>query len=87
MKKLEETSASRAATAIAAISTSIKAVLQGDKSGWEVMNDDGSLDGLIAFLREHDDGDYIRTIAQTKSNVRVLEVGADSGEKTSKLIK
>lgn len=47
------------------------------------MNDDGS---LIAFLGEHDNSNYIRSIAHTKPNVSVLEVGAGLGDKTSRIV-
>ncbi|CAA9956595.1 Methyltransf 12 multi-domain protein [Pyrenophora teres f. maculata] len=86
MKVLEVTPAARAALAITAISNSMEAVLEGEKTGWEVMNDNGSLNSLTAFLQEHDDSEYIWSIAHTKLNMSVLEVGAGDGEKTSRVV-
>ncbi|KAL7770261.1 hypothetical protein CFE70_000194 [Pyrenophora teres f. teres 0-1] len=73
MKVLEVTPAARAALAITAISNSMEAVLEREKTGWEVMNDNGSLNSLTAFLQEHDDSEYIWSIAHTKLKMSVLE--------------
>ncbi|KAE9363949.1 hypothetical protein N431DRAFT_474945 [Stipitochalara longipes BDJ] len=86
VKRLQSTPAESTATAIATISSNMEALLKGEKTGWEIMNTNGSLDGLTEFLRDQDDFDYLRSIAQSKPNIRVLEVGAGLGQKTSKIV-
>ncbi|KAM0254483.1 hypothetical protein ACHAQJ_006765 [Trichoderma viride] len=87
VEKLQDTSAGHAATAIAAISSNIEALLNGKKTVLEILNATGGLDSFTEFLREHDDGDYIRCIAHSKPTISVLELGAGLGEKTSKTMK
>ncbi|PTB42734.1 hypothetical protein M441DRAFT_166252 [Trichoderma asperellum CBS 433.97] len=85
--KLQATSAGHAAAAIVAVSSNIEALLSGEKTVLEVLNSTGSLDSFTEFLREHDDGNYLRCIGHSKPNISILEIGAGLGEKTSKIIK
>ncbi|KAF2713296.1 hypothetical protein K504DRAFT_398387 [Pleomassaria siparia CBS 279.74] len=88
VEKLQGTSAGRAAAAIVAISSNIEALLSGEKTGMEILNSANGLDTFMeGFLRENDDGDYLRCIGHTKPNIRVLEIGAGVGEQTSKIVK
>ncbi|KAH8728017.1 hypothetical protein GQ44DRAFT_757464 [Phaeosphaeriaceae sp. PMI808] len=84
--KLQDTSARGVAEAIVAISTHIEALMKGEKSGLEVLSNDGGLDHYTEFLRNQDDSDYVRSVAQSKPNICVLEVGAGLGEKTSRML-
>jgi acyl transferase domain-containing protein/NADPH:quinone reductase-like Zn-dependent oxidoreductase len=83
VERLQDTSAGRVASAISAVSGSIEALMKGEETGWEAMNNG---EGLTTFLRDYDDSDYIRSVAHTKANVSVLELGAELGEKTRKNI-
>ena len=85
--RLRKTPAGPAAEIITAIVNNIEALLKGEKSGLEILDNNGRLDELTEFLREQDDSDYLRCIAQTKPNIRVLELGAGLGNKTSKIVK
>ncbi|KAF9694091.1 hypothetical protein EKO04_007724 [Ascochyta lentis] len=87
VQKLQNTSAAHAATAIAAVSSNMEALLRGEKTGSEVLNSGGSLDSFMEFLRRHDDSDYLRSIGQTKPKMSVLEVGAGLAAKTSDVLK
>ena len=86
VERLQETSAGPVARAIAAISSNIESLLKGEKTGLEVLNNDGGLDRFTEFLQGQDDSDYFRCIAHSKPNIRVLEVGAGLGEKTLKIV-
>lgn len=77
-EQLEGTSVAPVASAIAVICQSMDSVLKG-----EFIHDDGS---LSALFREQGDSNYIQSIALTKPNLSVLELGAGTGEKTSRVV-
>ncbi|CAA9966684.1 Beta-ketoacyl synthase [Pyrenophora teres f. maculata] len=78
-KKLETTAAAPVAAAILAISASMDSILQGKNINYD--------DSVMAFLQESDNTDYIRSLAYTKPNLKVLEVGAGFSGNTSRLVK
>ncbi|KAF2462908.1 uncharacterized protein BDR25DRAFT_298851 [Lindgomyces ingoldianus] len=78
VRNLQATPAACVASTIAATSNSIESVLKG-----EVVPDN---DSLMEFLQEHYDSNYLRCIAHTKPNVRVLNIGAGLRDVTSRLV-
>lgn len=86
VRELRGTSAGGVATAIASVSRNIEALLEGKKTGWEILNTDSGLDSLTGFLRTQDDAAFLRCLAHSKPNTSVLEIGAGIGEKTSRIV-
>ncbi|CEJ86639.1 hypothetical protein VHEMI04162 [[Torrubiella] hemipterigena] len=85
--RLQGTSAAHASDAINAILNNIELVLRGEKSGFEVLNANGDLENFMTFLQECDDARYIATLAQTKPNLKVLELEAGLGAKTKSILR
>ena len=86
VERLRETSAEIVAEIIVAISSNIEALLRGERSALEILNNEGSLDHFMGFLNGQDHHDYLRCIGYSKPNVRVLEFGVGLREKTLSIV-
>lgn len=91
VEELDGTAAKPVAAAIAAVAKNMQGLLQGDKTALDVLNDTstgGSLESFVVFFRQQvDESKYLHHASHTKPNLRVLEVGAGMGEKTTQVIK
>ena len=84
--RLRETSAEPVAKAMVTISSNVESLLRGERTGSEILCNDGDQDHFMDFLRGQDDSDYFRCIGQSKPNIRVLELGAGLGQMTLKIV-
>ncbi|KAI0505428.1 hypothetical protein F5B22DRAFT_524155 [Xylaria bambusicola] len=86
-KRLQSTSVASSATTMITVLQNLEAVLRGNKTGFEILSLDGNLDGFITYLWKQGSSPYLKCLAQSKTTMRVLEVGAGIGEKTANIIK
>ncbi|TVY41639.1 Highly reducing polyketide synthase [Lachnellula subtilissima] len=87
VKRLEGTSAAHAAETIITVCNNIESLLKEEKTGFEILNANGDLERFMEFVREHDDSSYLRRLAHSKPNLRVLEIGAELGGRTTNILK
>ncbi|KAI0593381.1 hypothetical protein F4775DRAFT_607795 [Biscogniauxia sp. FL1348] len=85
-QQLAQTPAAPAAAAIASIATNAASILSG-QNAMEILNSGNTLSKLQAFLRDHDASGLLRTLAHTKPNLRVLELGAGAGAATAEYLR
>lgn len=76
---LENTSAAQAATAIIKICNSIGPIISGETSGRHILDADDLLPKLQRFTGECNISSFLRCLAQSKPNLRILELGAGLG--------
>lgn len=84
--QLRGTGAECVVAAITTVCRNAKSIFTREKTGEEVLNQDGILDNLTAFLQEQDDYSYFRHVAHTKPNISILEVCAGLGERTRRIV-
>lgn len=85
--RLQDTPAADAAKAIVTVFKNIEALLKGEKTGFEVLNENGTLDAFNSFLKYYYGSPYLQSLSHSKPNLRVLEIGAGVGDRTNEILK
>ncbi|KAI5927620.1 hypothetical protein F4810DRAFT_648575 [Camillea tinctor] len=88
VQHLAPTPVAPAAAAISCIATNASSILSGRQTAAEILNSSSTLSKLQAFLRQASDiSPALRTLAHTKPNLRVLELGAGAGTCTTSYLR
>ncbi|KAI1128529.1 hypothetical protein F5Y10DRAFT_265029 [Nemania abortiva] len=77
--RLEKTPAAQAAMAILKICNNTASILSGQNTGLRILDTDELLPKLHRFIGEYDASSFLRCLAQSKPNLRILELGAGLG--------
>ncbi|KAI9692847.1 MAG: Type I Iterative PKS [Bathelium mastoideum] len=77
---LAATAAAQPAKAILKVCRDADAIVSGKKGALEVLNLDDTLEKLHGFMAENDASDFFRCLGHTKPNLKVLELGAGTGD-------
>ncbi|KAF4438150.1 putative polyketide synthase [Fusarium austroafricanum] len=83
VQQLDGTSAGHAARAIMTVLGHIQPLLKGEETGFKVLSSKGDLDDFTAFMREFDDARYLQCLSHSRPNLRILEIGAGLGDRTT----
>lgn len=78
--------AAHAADAITKVSEHIISIISGEKGAWQLLHADSTLDGLNKFLKEYDASKLLQCLAHSNPNLRILELGASTGDATSGIL-
>lgn len=87
VQQLASTPASDAALGMQKILLNLGGVFDGSVNPLEILLEDGTLTGLYDFMDECDTSEFISTLAHTKPNLRILEIGAGTGASTASILK
>ena len=87
LEKLAGTPAAIAAAALNKVRLGIEAVFTGDADPLELLLADGTLTELYNFTDQCDRSEFLRHLAHTKPNLRILEIGAGTGATTANILK
>ncbi|KAF9772857.1 hypothetical protein IL306_009400 [Fusarium sp. DS 682] len=85
-QKLFKTSAIDAAVAITKIFTNVGNIFKGETEALEVLLADDTLNKLYVFMDQCDESQFLKHLAHSKPNLRVLEIGAGTGGSTAQLL-
>lgn len=86
VEALSTTPAKIAAIAMHKILKQVKAIFAGEVNPLEILLDDGTLSQLYDFMDQFDSTAFLRHLAHTKPNLRVLEVGGGAGATTANVL-
>lgn len=87
VRSLAGTSAEHVGKSIVEVSNMIEPLIKGEKTGFEILNRDGNFDSIMAFLREYDGSRYLNCLAHSQPNLRVLEIDAGLGDRTTDILR
>ncbi|KAI7768286.1 hypothetical protein LZL87_013848 [Fusarium oxysporum] len=85
-EKLTNTSAIDDAVAITKIFTNVGSIFKGETEALEVLLADDTLKKLYVFMDQCDESQFLKHLAHSKPNLRVLEIGASTGGSTAQLL-
>lgn len=85
-KELSDTPAVDVALAIQKVTAAASNILSGSSDAMDILSQEDLLSKLTALINEFDNSSFIRTLAQTTPNLRILELGAGSGYSTDKYL-
>nr|ALQ32998.1 putative polyketide synthase [Fusarium sp. NRRL 52700] len=84
--KLMQTSAIDAAVAITKIFSHVGSIFTGEVDALELLLANDTLNKLYVFMDQCDESQFLRHLAHSKPNLRVLEIGAGTGGSTAQLL-
>lgn len=87
VQQLASTPAKDAAVALRKVLVNIEGIFDGSVNSFEVLLTDSTLYGVYSFINECDLSGLITTLAHTKPNLRILEIGAGTGTATAGILK
>lgn len=87
VRDLASTPASDAAVGMQKVLHNLGGIFDGSANPLEILLEDGTLTGLYDFMDECDISQFISTLAHTKPNLRILEIGAGTGASTASILK
>ncbi|KLJ11109.1 hypothetical protein EMPG_09776 [Blastomyces silverae] len=74
-------------TALLKVQNNIEGLLSGEVDALELLRADNTLTDLYVVMDSVDRSQFIRHLAHTKPNLRILEIGAGTGAATAELLK
>ncbi|KAI0400470.1 hypothetical protein F4802DRAFT_610078 [Xylaria palmicola] len=77
--RLEKTPAAPASMAVVKICNNITSILSEQTTGLQTLDTEDVLPNLYRFIGEHDVSNFLRCLAQSKPNLRILELGTGLG--------
>jgi acyl transferase domain-containing protein/2-polyprenyl-3-methyl-5-hydroxy-6-metoxy-1,4-benzoquinol methylase len=86
VEMLSKTPARAAAAAMHKVLTQMNAIFAGEANPLDVLFSDGTLSHLYDFMDQFDYSAFLRRLAHSKPNLRVLEIGAGAGATTSNVL-
>ena len=87
VERLRDTPAITAALALSKVSTVIPAIFFGKQQALDALHEGDILNKLKAYVDELDFSSFLRHLVHTKPNLRVLELGAETGSTTELILK
>lgn len=87
VEKLTGTPVEDCATAVQKVVNSIEGILSGETDALELLLADNTLTKLYVATDAVDRAQFIRHLAHTKPNLRILEIGAGTGASTASMLK
>lgn len=87
VQELASTPAADAAVGMQRVLLNLGSIFDGSANALEILLEDGTLTGLYDFMDECDISSFISTLAHTKPNLRILEIGAGTGASTASILK
>ncbi|PWY87347.1 hypothetical protein BO94DRAFT_585895 [Aspergillus sclerotioniger CBS 115572] len=86
VKHLSETPAAPAAAAISLVSSASKSLLSGEREVFDLLDEGDTGINLHSFIEDFDPSLLLHVLAHSRPNLRILELGAGSGARTSKIL-
>jgi malonyl CoA-acyl carrier protein transacylase len=83
---LSSTPVSSAAQAIYKVSISIDRIFSGDVDALDLLHEDDLLIEIQALVKDVQLAEFLRSLSHSKPNLRVLELGAGSGNSTANIL-
>ena len=87
VERLRNTPAIDAALALSSVSTALPDIFSGNRQALDVLHEGDILNKLKAFVDDFDFSEFLGHLAHTKPNLRVLQLGADTGSTTEFILK